>query len=417
MPRTQRRVPLVSSGLLSLCVLAMWTAGCVNSPPSDFVDRQGEVEARISEAGLTNDARVQAARSELEAAVAREDEKVLLDSVELRAAAVTAEDTKMDALVRLPIGNPLAISALQEARRANSRVALAELSEAMLESRVEFCLPSLQYEAEVENREIFSEFEKQHRALIDWNEDLRRAGLVDEIQWSRFKLETSVRLSRREISETQYPLSLNGLERALNVLPSLEGGLALLDDDIDSLRERLGNHQPEIEAHRAKQQHYEAMARGESMKRLPSVRFVDFGFEPIPDAGDERQYAARVSFEIPFGREAGAKKRRYQALARAEVSDQRRVLDERVREAQTAIAEINAFRGRAEDWRALLVMAEASEQVAARWWRERRTDPGEIAKLLDTVYSARMTVLKARARAGAAGCTLFSATGGLVSEW
>ena len=417
MPRTQRRVPLVSSGLLSLCVLAMWTAGCVNSPPSDFVDRQGEVEARISEAGLTNDARVQAARSELEAAVAREDEKVLLDSVELRAAAVTAEDTKMDALVRLPIGNPLAISALQEARRANSRVALAELSEAMLESRVEFCLPSLQYEAEVENREIFSEFEKQHRALIDWNEDLRRAGLVDEIQWSRFKLETSVRLSRREISETQYPLSLYGLEGALNVLPSLEGGLTLLDDDIGNLRERLENHQPEIEAHRAKQQHYEAMARGESMKRLPSVRFVDFGFEPIPDAGDERQYAARVSFEIPFGREAGAKKRRYQALARAEVSDQRRVLDERVREAQTAIAEINAFRGRAEDWRALLVMAEASEQVAARWWRERRTDPGEIAKLLDTVYSARMTVLKARARAGAAGCTLFSVTGVLVSEW
>ena len=88
-----------------------------------------------------------------------------------------------------------------------------------------------------------------------------------------------------------------------------------------------------------------------------------------------------------------------------------------MREAQTAIAEINAFRGRAEDWRALLVMAEASEQVAARWWRERRTDPGEIAKLLDTVYSARMTVLKARARAGAAGCTLFSATGVLVSEW
>lgn len=417
MRMADKRESLVSVGLLSLCVLAMWTTGCVNSPPSDFVDRQAEVESKISEAGLTNNARVQAARSELEAAVAREDEKVLLDSVELRAAAVTAEDTKMDALVRVPIGNPLAISALQEARRANSRVALAELSEAMLESRVEFCLPSLQYEAEVENREIFSEFEKQHRALIDWNEDLRKAGLVDEIQWSRFKLETSVRLSRREISETQYPLSLNGLEPALNVLPSLEGGLALLDDDIGSLRERLGNHQPEIEAHRAKQQHYEAMARGESVKRLPSVRFVDFGFEPIPDAGEERQYAARVAFEVPFGREAGAKKRRYQALARAEVSDQRRVLDELVREAQTAIAEINVFRGRAEDWRSLLVMAEASEQVAARWWRERRADPGEIAKLLDTVYSARMTVLEARARAGAAGCTLLSATGFLVTEW
>ena len=414
---TERRVPLVSGGLLGIWILTIWTAGCVSSPPSNFADRQAEVEARITETGLTNSARVQAARSELEAAVAREDEKVLLDSVELRAAAVTAEDTKMNALVRLPIGNPLAISALKEARRANSRVALAELSEAMLKSRVELCLPSLQHEAEVENREIFSEFEKQHRALIDWNEDLRRAGLVDEVQWSRFKLETSVRLSRREISETQYPLSRYGLEGALNVLPSLEGGLTLLDDDIGSLRERLKNHQPEIEAHRAKQQHYEAMARGESMRRLPSVRFVDFGFEPIPDAGEERQYAARVAFEIPFGREAGAKKRRYDALARAEVSDQRRVLDERVREAQAAIEEINVFRGRAEDWRALLAMAEASEQVAARWWRERRADPGEIAKLLDTVYSARMTVLKARARAGAAGCTLFSATGVLVSEW
>jgi hypothetical protein len=159
------------------------------------------------------------------------------------------------------------------------------------------------------------------------------------------------------------------------------------------------------------------MAKAEAMKRLPSVRFVDFGFEPVPYSGQEREYSARVAFEIPFGRKADARKRRYEALARAEVSDQRRVLDDRVRTAKMAIGEVNFFREQSQHWKDLTALADASEVIAAQWWRNRRATPEKIAKLLDTVYSARIAVLKARERAGAAVCKLLSATGISISDW
>jgi len=397
--------------------LAALNWACASPSGPDLTSRQKAVEARISEAGLQNDPRVEAARSKLEAALEREHDRVLLDSVELRAAAVTEEETKMDALVRVPIGNTLSLSAEREARRAGSRVALAELSEAMIKSRADLCMPSLEYEARIEAREIFSEYAKQNRALLKWNEELRQSGSVNELDWSVFRLSNRIRLESREVPDSDVPLAEFGLDQPLGVLPAVDSDDSLLDSSFGVLRERILVHQPEVEVRKAKEERYRAMAKGEAMKRLPSVRFVDFGFEPVPYPGQEREYSARVAFEIPFGREAGARKRRYEALARAEVNGQRMVLDDQVKTAKVAIDQVNAFRARAKNWKDLLQIADSTETVAADWWRNRRAKPEEIAKLLDTVYSARATVLQARKRAGDAACTLLSATGIFITDW
>ena len=417
MPEAASGIPPIRGGLPVLMTLAALSWGCAGPPRSDLVLRQAAVEAQISEVGLEHDARVEAARSELEAALAREQDQVLLDSVELRAAAVTEDETKMNALVRIPIGNALALSAAQEARRADSRVALAELSEAMIESRVELCMPSLRYEAQIEDRKIFAEYAKQNRALLKWNEELREAGSVNEIGWTLFRLSSRVRLASRAVPDLEVPTATYGMDQVLGVLPEIENHAPPLDSSVEALREKLLVHQPQVEIHRAKEERYQAMAKAEAMKRLPSVRFVDFGFEPVPYSGQEREYSARVAFEIPFGREADARKRRYEALARAQVSDQRRVLDDRVRTAKMAIDEVNFFREQSQHWKDLTALADSSEAIAAQWWRNRRATPEKIAKLLDTVYSARIAVLKARERAGAAVCTLLSATGIYISDW
>jgi hypothetical protein len=405
-------------GAFCFGLLAALGSGCARPPAPGLAERQANVEARIVSAGLSDDSRVGAARSELEAALARENDRVLIDSVELRAAAVTKEDdTRMDGLVRLPIGNILEFSAVQDARRADSRAALAELSGAILASRIERCLPSLEYQVDEERAKVLSEYLKQYRALLDWNEQLRRAGLVDEIQWSRFRLASHVKLAKTTASRSLKLIETYGPNQMVNVLPSVEPGLGPLDADEEALRARLSEHQPALEVLQARKLRYEAMARGASMARLPSIRFVDFGFEPVVSPGDEREYTARIAFDVPFGRESAARTRRYRALARAEVNDQRRVLDELVRASLVAIDEINRFRAREKYWNSLTALADASEKVAARWWEDRRSGPQDISRLLDTVLSARNAVLGARERAGAASCALLAASGLAPAKW
>ncbi|MEO1936463.1 MAG: hypothetical protein ABGX04_16955, partial [Myxococcales bacterium] len=222
MPEVADGFPLLRGGLLGIVTMATLAFGCAGPPRSDLVQRQAAVEAKISEVGLEHDARVEAARSELAAALAREQEEVLLDSVELRAAAVTEDETKMNALVRVPIGNSLALSAMKEARRADSRVALAKLSGAMIKSRVDLCMPLVRYESQIEGTKIFTKYAKQSRALLKWNEELRESGLVNDMDWTLFKLSSRVRLASRAVPDAEAPITTLGLEGALGVLPDIE---------------------------------------------------------------------------------------------------------------------------------------------------------------------------------------------------
>jgi hypothetical protein len=159
------------------------------------------------------------------------------------------------------------------------------------------------------------------------------------------------------------------------------------------------------------------MARRERINRYPTVRFVDVGFEPVAYAGDERQVAAPVSLSIPFGRDAGASERRYQALSIGQRSVERAAVDEGVRTAVSPVEEINRFRRRGPDWLGLLEHADTAELVADRWWKNRLADSGSIAQLLEEVYDARIVVLAAQERAGRASCGVLASTGASVEDW
>ena len=84
-----RARPQAAACLVSLLVVS-W--GCASSPGADFSQQQAAAEAKVVTSGLGQDPRVGTALSELEAAVARENDLVLLDTVELRAAAVSEKD-------------------------------------------------------------------------------------------------------------------------------------------------------------------------------------------------------------------------------------------------------------------------------------------------------------------------------------
>lgn len=410
--RVRHRAVLMLSA--SLAVLEM---GCGTPSGAHLGERLDRAEASIAAVGLERDPAVEAARAEVEAAIAREAADVAIDRIELRAAIVHERDEKAQALARLPLRNPLELREQRRARRAESEVALARLEQVTLAQRAAGCLPTLAHRVREQLEEIFAAYARRHRALLDWNRELRNAGLVDEVRATRFELASSVKLTTRDPSGRPAPLPLDRDVAMLNALPDLGPGPGLLRTEPAVLHRELIRNQPSLAVHRARRRGYQALARRESVKRLPSPSFVDVGFEPVAYSGDERQVAARVAFEIPFGREARANQRRYEALARAERSGEQATLARRRREAEAALHEINAFRGRANDWLALATVADDSEAVADRWWRDRLAGPDEISNLLDAVYSARLAVLEARERAGRAGCTVIESTGVPPADW
>jgi hypothetical protein len=406
-------------GLAAFAALASLWAGCATPPESQVAERRAGVEARILEQGLGDDPAVRSAREELEAALAIQDTPVAIDGVDIRPAEVFEgnDKKKTEILFRLPVGNPLDVSAQRQARRAETEMALAKLEEVTLEQRVALCLPSVEYLALDERKQIYAGYARRYRALLEWNQELRGAGLLDEVRLSRFDLESRLRLATRDPSAIPSPMTLLGTDRVLDVLPALERGVAPLVDEPGLIRELVLRHQPEIGVRQASRRHFEALARSENGKRVPSLGFVDFGFEPVPSPGDPRAYEVRASILVPFGREARANQTRYEALARAEGSAERALAEDRLREAKLAVDEINGFRERSDGWLELAELADAAEKVADTWWQNRLTDPSQISSLLDSVYSTRLAVLDAREQAGLAGCSVTAATGLAVSEW
>lgn len=397
--------------------LALLLVGCAGTPGAHLAQRRARVEAEIAAKGLNGNPAIDAAREELEAAVMLEGADVAIDGFELRAGVVHERDEKMQALARLPLRNLAELHAQKEARLAQSEVALARLEEVTLAERVAECLPSLEYQVRSRQEEIFAGYARRHAALLEWNREMRAAGLIDEVGAKRFELSSNVKLATRDPSGLPEPLPRSNSDSVLDVLPAPLPGVPPLSTAPDVLHRVLVSNQPSVGVVRARQREFEALSRRETMKRIPSPRFVDVGYEPVAYSGDKRQVAARVAFEIPFGREASANHRRYQALARAERSRVRALLEVQRREAERALGEINIFRERADHWLALADLADASEEVAERWWQDRQAEPGQISSLLDSVYAARVAVLEARQRAGRAGCVVIEATGVTVSEW
>ena len=396
---------------------ALALAGCRSLPDRSVEERRAAIEAEIDRQAVGLAPAIDSARERVAAAVAGEDGEVALDSVELRTALVHAQGDKARILARLPLRSPFELAEQHKVRRAETEIALAELEEATLAERVARCLPSLEKLSQAERERLFASYRERHLGLLDWSRELERAGRINEAAAAQFDLETRVKLATQQPIARPEPAGSNEMDRVFDVLPELDVTAALLQSEPELLRDQVVRHQPRVAVHRARREQLEALARRETMKRMPSPRFVDLGFEPVAYAGAKRQISARVSFDIPFGRAASAGNRRYRALARSEQSAETQSVRLLEREAAEALTLVNDFRARMSHWLELQKLADESEAVAERLLQSGVSEPDEVSRLTDSVYEARLAVLEARERAGRAECAVVEATGTTVAEW
>jgi hypothetical protein len=397
--------------LLWLLLTLLVQPGCTHPPAQDLEQRVEVTRKQMEAQGMGDDAAVEARVAEFEAALAREAGAPLVDEVELRTAGVYDTDYRIEMLLRVPFENPLEVKRRKLALRASTKLAVARLEEVALDRRVALCVPSVRRQAREEHAAIYAAYAGRQRELIAWNDDLHAAGLQNELDATRFALDSELNLQRRSPGPV-FPLSV-----VLPVLPPVTADAAPLDQAPAVMRKTVMNHNPSADVQSALQERYEALAQREKARRIPSLKFVDVGFEPRPKQGQAREYGARVAFEIPFGIKPKAEASRYRAMARSAASDQRHLVDERVEESQAALIVIADFESRSEGWLALLALADTAEGVADRWRKSRVARPRQVSGLLDNVYRARSTVLDARERAGFAGCTLMAMSGLSIQEW
>jgi len=396
---------------LPVLLLTCTPFGCASPPPDGLDQRIARAESSLSRDGVVDDPAVEARVAEIDAAREREKTEVLVEEIEVRTGVVYQDDPRVNLLFRVPFRDQWEMPARKDALRAETKVAVARMEEVVLERRVEICLPSLDQLAREEHLTIYSAFIERQAGLQAWNRELMEAGLVDELRYTSFELESHTKLRSR------WPASVVAPEMVIPVLPGVVAHAAPLEGEPEVLRALVQQHNPSVSLHTAMEERYEALARRERMARWPSLKFVDFAVQPLPDPDEPISYGGRVAFEVPLGQRQRAEERRYAARARGQSSERRKVLDDRVQASQAALAVIQDFERRADEWQRLLDLAGSAEAVADRWWQQRLVEPRRVAALLDEVYAARFEVLRARERAVVAGCTLLATTGVSVDEW
>ena len=124
-----------------------------------------------------------------------------------------------------------------------------------------------------------------------------------------------------------------------------------------------------------------------------------------------------MAFEVPFGGEARAEIRRFEALGRQQRSEANALVEDQILLSLQALNDVHDFESRADQWRELERLAAQAEQLADRWWQARLARPAQVAALLDDAYDARVAVLEAREGAASAGCTLLAMTGVDLDAW
>lgn len=405
---------------LALATALAITTACANAPEKHDLDaRRERAEAAIRELGLADDPAVAASRAELEAARAREKGAPLIDGVELRAEVSHRRGTSQELTARVPIANPLALPAERAARRHQSEAALARLRSVALRRRADQCLPILDHEVFGEATQIFDRYKSRQRSLLEWNQTLRRAGVVDEIDAARYQLSSELKLDTQAPEPVWSTAPLGDPALGPLVLPQAdrdEVAPALIRNR-EAIREQVAKHQPALDVHRALAERYRALARREAAHRLPSPKFFDLTGETITPGGQSHQYGGQLAFEVPFGMSANAERRRYEALARSERSKERFALEERVTLTEAALGELAEFENRQARWQKLLHLADDAEQLADQWRKDQLSLPSGISNLLDDVYDARRAALSGRERAGLAACRLLASTGVPVADW
>jgi hypothetical protein len=362
--------------------------------------------------GLAEDPALQAREAEVEAALARERGEALIDEIELRIGGEYENaESRLRMLARIPVKRPAELRARREVLRAGTEEAVARLEEASLERRAELCFPSVDLLVHRVRMSIHGVYAARQEALLEWNEEGRSAGTIDELAAARFEIESRIKLATRE------PARPPQVEGVMPVLPEIAARPRGLVQAPRLLRETVRSHHPSAAVRRATAERYRALSDRARSQARPWLKFVDVSYQYESGGGGDHGGGGRLAFEIPLGARERADAGRYRALVRQEQSEEQRLVEEQVRRSLEALGELADFEARAVQWEELQALADAAEQVADRWWRDRLARPSQVAALLDQAFAARSAVLDARERAAIAGCTLLAMTGVPPEDW
>ena len=389
---------------VTLCLFAV--ACATPSPP---IERQQRIER--AEQGLENDPVLQAHRAAVEAAEEKEQRAKLVDGVELRIGDdYLDDDHQIRALARVKVRNPLEWRAERDALRAETDIEVARLEEASLERRVALCFPSVEGLVSDERKKIYAEYAERQKILLDWNDDWRASGVIDELSGARFELDSRIKLATRQ------PAPSVEHDRIPMQLPRIGAGGGELVRSPERLRAAVRKHHPSIGVRRATAERYRRLAERARARRLPRLRFVDVSYEHRTERSKDG-VGGQLAFEIPFGGEARADIGRFEALGLQQSLEATALVGDQISLSLQALNDVHDFETRTEQWREVDRLASRAEQVADRWWKARLARPSQVAALLDSAYAARIAVLEARERAASARCTLLSLTGVSLDAW
>ena len=391
------------AGLLPGLVLA----SCAASPPP--MPEQSERIARAQK-DLEQDPTVRARVDAVEAAKAREARPMLVDEVEVRVGDnYMDDDHRLRVLARVPINRPSEIRAEKEVLRAETKMAVSRLEQTSLERRAELCFPAIEALAARSRQRIYERYAERQAELLEWNADWRASGMVNELSGARFELESRIKLA------TWEPTPAEATELDIFALPGITAGNGLLVRTPRLLRETVRNHHPSVALRRATAERYRALAERARARNRPWIKFVDLRYEYRSD-DRESGVGGQLAFEIPLGGQL-ANAGRYDWLLEESRNEAVGLVEQQIAGSLQALAEVNEFEARREQWQRLLLLADEAEEIADRWWRERLAKPAEVAALLDEAFAARSAVLEARERAGNAYCTVLAMTGIPVEAW
>jgi hypothetical protein len=406
--RAERRGGLGLLALGAVALAAVLLTSCAGAPAVDYGQRIEAAKRGLAE----EDPAIQARAAEVEAARVREQGEVLIDEIELRLGGEYDEPGhRLRVLARIPVKRPGELRTRREVLRADTEVAVARLEEASLERRAELCFPSVDVLVHRVRVSIYDTYATRQQALLEWNEEGRSAGTIDELAAARFEIESRIKLATRE------PARPPQVEVVMPVLPEIGTRPTGLVQAPPLLRETVRRHHPSAAVRRATAEHYRALSDRAQSQARPWLKFVDVSYEHESGGGGSHGAGGQLAFEIPLGTRERASAGRYRALVRQEQSEEQRLVEEQVRRSLEALGELSDFEARGARWEELQALALAAEQIADRWWRGRLARPSQVAALLDQAFAARSAVLEARERAGIAGCTLLAMTGVPPQSW
>ena len=378
--------------------------GCTRAPSPEHHRRVQDAKQ-----GLSEDPLIRAREAGVEAAMRHEKGEIAVDEVELRVGDEYDSEHMFRMRVRVPVKRPGDITASRDALRADTEIAVTRLEQASLQRRAEICFPSVDILVHQTHGSIYDAYARRQKALLEWSQEWRESGMIDELSAARFEIESRVKLATRQ------PPRPPAAEVVVPVLPEIEARPSHLVREPSLLRETVRHHHPSVALRLATAERYQALSKRARSRARPWLKFVDVSYEHAASGRDG--LGGKLSFEIPLGMRERANAGRYQSLVRQEENEGEYLLEEQVRRSLEALDELADFESRTEQWEELEQLAGSAEETADRWWRERLARPSQVAALLDEAFSARITVLDARERAAVAGCTLFAMTGLPPEDW